>query len=129
MKPWEERRAGMPSLGCTRLIVCAGLSLAVPVVLAQVGPSHEEGNSYYKRQCNSTEPKAAIAACTHLIDDPAIADLSIAINLNPRDSLAFTFRSSAYAERKDFQRANADAAMARQLDPAAKVQLHRDGRR
>jgi outer membrane murein-binding lipoprotein Lpp len=50
----------------------------------------------------------------------AIDDLSAAIALNPKDALAFRFRSSAYAAKKDSNRADIDDATARRLDPTAR---------
>jgi tetratricopeptide (TPR) repeat protein len=43
-----------------------------------------------------------------------------AIAINPKDALAFRFRSSAYAAKKDLNRAKLDGATARQLDPIAR---------
>ena len=36
--------------------------------------------------------------------------------INPKDALAYNFRASAYAEKKDLKRANADEAKYRELD-------------
>jgi Flp pilus assembly protein TadD len=55
--------------------------------------------------------------------DAAIVDLTAAIALNPKDALACNFRASAYAEKKDFKRANTDEAKARELDRM--VRCHR----
>jgi Tfp pilus assembly protein PilF len=50
----------------------------------------------------------------------AVADLTAAIALNPKDALAYRFRGSAYAAKEDSKRADLDFAMARQLDPTAR---------
>jgi Tfp pilus assembly protein PilF len=52
--------------------------------------------------------------------DRAIEDLTSAIALDPKDALAFRFRASAYAAKKDSKRANNDDFRVRQLDPSAR---------
>jgi len=49
--------------------------------------------------------------------DSAIADLSQAIRIEPRDALAAHARGVAYRERRDFERAIADFDSALKLDP------------
>ena len=47
----------------------------------------------------------------------AIADLTAAIALNPNDALAYRFRGSAYAAKRDLKRAGLDDAAALRLNP------------
>jgi hypothetical protein len=37
--------------------------------VAQVAANHEGGNNGFRYQCNSAAPRAAIIACTHIIED------------------------------------------------------------
>jgi tetratricopeptide (TPR) repeat protein len=50
----------------------------------------------------------------------AIADLSAAIALNPRDARAYQYRGEAYAAKQDMRRANLDAAAALRINPSAR---------
>jgi len=48
-------------------------------------------------------------------DDAAIADLTRAIAQNPKDGLAYRYRSLAYSAKKDRQHANSDDSVALRL--------------
>src|SRR5580700_9237451 len=64
------RSAGMPDCKAARLPLCIFFVLGtMNSMVAQVGPNHEGGNDGYRVQCNSAAPRAAIIACTRIIDD------------------------------------------------------------
>jgi hypothetical protein len=49
--------------------------------------------------------------------DAAISDLTESITLNPKDALAYRYRSLAYAAKHDDQHAQSDDQTSLRLDP------------
>ncbi len=53
---------------CRRLLAFAVLG-TMSSMAAPVGANHEGGNNGFRYECSSAAPRAAIAACTRIIDD------------------------------------------------------------